>query len=290
MQLDFYNSSGGILPLVNNPYFDLLDVDGQTVANTNISALVIGGIDGDTVNNVQAQPRTITLDLHIKSGVDVEEAKRAILSIVKLKKNGTLHWTQNNKIVVISGIVESIEMPRWNNSVAMQISMHCEQPFWEDIENAIQQINDAINLHYFTTYPNDMLYFPVDGIPFGEYDLSRTRKFVNGGDVAVGMEIEIVAFGTVTNPIIYNADGNFFGIGHGTGSKKVVMSSGDVLNISTRKGKKSVNLNGTSLLGKIKPQSTWLQLEAGENTFTINSDETVTNNMTFNLLYKQRYI
>lgn len=181
-------------------------------------------------------------------------------------------------------------MPRWNNSVAMQISMHCEQPFWEDIENAIQQINDAINLHYFTTYPNDMLYFPVDGIPFGEYDLSRTRKFVNGGDVAVGMEIEIVAFGTVTNPIIYNADGNFFGIGHGTGSKKVVMSSGDVLNISTRKGKKSVNLNGTSLLGKIKPQSTWLQLEAGENTFTINSDETVTNNMTFNLLYKQRYI
>lgn len=290
MQLDFYNANGGVLPLTNSKFFTLLNVEGQTVAQSNVSTLVIGGFDGDIVTNVQAQPRTIALDLSIKKGADAEEAKRAILDIVKIKKAGTLRWTQRERTVVISGIVESIEMPRWNNNISMQITLHCEQPFWEDIENAIQQINEAIGLHYFTTFPNDMLYFPIEGIPFGEFDTSRTRKFNNGGDVAVGMDIEIVAFATVTNPIIYNADGDFFGIGYGTGSKQVVMSSGDVIRISTHKGKKSVKLNGVSLFSKIKPQSTWLQLEAGENTLTINSDEGSVNNMTFNLLYKQRYI
>lgn len=290
MRLDFYNASGDVLPLINNQYFNLLNMDGQTTAQADISSLVVGGIDGDTVNNIQAQPRTITLDLHIKNGVNVEEAKRAILNIVKLKKSGKLQWTQNNKTVEITGKVESVDMPRWNNGVMMQISLHCEQPFWEDIENAIQQINEAINLHYFTTFPNDMLYFPVEGIPFGEYDMSRTREFNNAGDVEVGMDIEIVAYGAVTNPIMYNAEGKFFGIGYGTGSKQVVMAEGDVIRISTHKGKKSVKLNGVSIINKIKPKSTWLQLEAGRNAFTINSEEAATNNMTFNVLFKQRYI
>lgn len=290
MRLDFYNASGEVLPLSSNKYFNLLDMDGQTTAQADISSLVVGGIDGDTVNNIQAQPRTITLDLRIKKGVNVEEAKRAILDIVKLKRNGTLQWTQNDRTVVITGKVESVDMPRWNNSVMMQISLHCEQPFWEDVENAIQQINEAINLHYFTTFPNDMLYFPVEGIPFGEYDMSRTREFNNKGDVAVGMDIEIVAYGHVTNPIIYNADGEFFGIGHGTGSKQVVMNSGDIIKISTHKGNKNVELNDVSIINKVKPNSTWLQLEAGRNTFSINSEEAATNNMTFNVLFKQRYI
>ena len=290
MRLDFYNASGDVLSLTNNQYFHLIDVDGQTQAQTDISSIVVGGIDGDTVNNVQAQPRTITLDLRVKSGVDVEEAKRAILAVVKLKRNGTLKWTQNLREVEITGIVESVDMPRWNNSVSMQIALHCEQPFWEDVENAIQEISEAIGLHYFTAYPNDMLYFPVDGIAFGEYDMSRTREFTNTGDVAVGMDIEIMAFGAVTNPIIYNEAGEFFGIGYGTGSKVVTMASGDKITISTHRGSKSVKLNGTSIIQKVKPQSTWLQLEAGSNTFSINANEAATDNMTFTLNFKRRYI
>lgn len=290
MTLDYYNSNNNVLKLTSNDYFHLINVDGQTSANTSISSLVVGGIDGDTVNNIQAQPRTITLDLRIKSGVDVEEAKRAVLNIVKLKQSGKLQWTQNNRTVTISGIIESVEMPRWENSISMQISLHCEQPFWEDVENAIQEINEALSLHYFTDYENDMLYFPVEGIPFGEVDLARTRTFNNNGDVAVGMDIEIIAFDAVTNPIIYNSAGDFFGIGYGTGNKKVVMVSGDKITISTHKGKKSVKLNGTSIISKIKPRSTWLQLEAGSNTFSINSEEQSITNMTYTLSFKQRYI
>ena len=290
LKLDFISAMGNILPLVGNQYFDLINIDGQTLVTANLSSNVIGGIDGDEINNAQAQPRSIVLDLHIKSGVNVEEAKRYILRYIKPKLKASLEWTQRNRTVIISGIVESIEMPRWNNSVTMQVTIHCSQPFWEDVDYVVQTISEAINHHYFTDYANDMLFFPAEGIVLGEFDTTRTKTFNNDGDVSVGIEITISALATVTNPILYNQDGKFFGIGYGSGTKQLVLESGDTVKISTHKGKKTVTMNGANLLDKVKPNSTWLQLEAGENSFSINSEETSLTNMYFNIEYKQRYI
>lgn len=292
MKLDYISARGDRLPLVNNELFTLTNVDGQTAAGTSIASSVIGGADGDIVTNVQANPRTLVFDLRVNSGVDVEEAKRAVLRVVKIKQRGSLEWKQNDRPVVLSGIVESIEMPRWNNGVAMQIALHCDQPFWEDIDFVIKQINEIIDLHYFVDAPDDMLYFPEDGIAFGEYDTIRTKAFHNAGDVAVGLDINIVALGTVTNPIIYDGNGNFFGVGYGDGAKKVVLYAGDSITISTHKGNKSVKVtkSGKNLLTHIKPQSTWLQLQAGDNLFTIDSDDENLSNMSFYLIYKQRYV
>lgn len=303
VKLEYISARGDALPLVGNTLFCLTHFGGQTTAETSVATAVIGGVDGDTVNSIQATPRMITLDLEIKNGVDVEEAKRAVLKIVKLKQNGNLIWTQNNRTVTISGVVESIEMPRWTNRTVMQITMHCAQPFWEDIDDVIQQINEAVNMHYFTSNPVEMLYFPVDGIPLGEYDTIRTKSFHNAGDVAVGLEITILAHDTVTNPIIYDQNGNYFGIGYeiesdsggaGIGSAwesvPFVMQIGDNVVITTQKGRKTVKYNGNVIYDKIKPGSTWLQLEAGDNQFTINSDDDSITNMSFSLVYRQRYV
>ena len=290
MNLEYISATGSRLPLVTNEYFELTHVDGQTAASTSVSSNVIGGADGDSVTNVQADPRNIILDLRIKSGVDVEAAKRHILKIVKIKQRGTLEWTQRERTLSISGIVESVEMPRWTNKVIMQITLRCDQPFWEDAEFIVQQISEAISLHYFTTDANDMLYFPEDGIVLGEYDTIRTRHFHNDGDVSVGLELSIVALDTVTNPIIYDGNGNFFGIGYGDGERKVVMQMGDNIIVKTHKGQKSVTMGGVNLLPKIRPKSTWLQMAAGDNLFTINSDDESLTNMKFSVIYKQRYV
>lgn len=290
MKFDYISARGDRLPLATNNLFFLVNVDGQTAAASSIASMAISGADGVIVNNVQANPRQIVIDLRIKNGVDVEEAKRAVLKVVKVKQRGTLEWTQNDRTVVISGIVESIEMPRWNNAVTMQITLHCDQPFWEDSEFIVQQISDAINLHYFTDVAMDMIYFPDEGIPLGEYNTTRTQRFYNDGDVSVGIEINIVAFEDVTNPIIYDNNGNFFGVGYGNGAKQVKMKQGEHMVITTHKGRKSVMLNGENLLSKLRPQSTWLQMAAGDNLFSINSDEDSLTNMTFSLVYKQRYV
>lgn len=303
LQFDFISARGDKLPLANNPLFHLVHIDGHTAASTSVSSAVVGGVDGDTVNNVQATPRTIIIDLQPRSGVDVEEAKRAILKVVKLKQQGGLIWTQNGRTVVIMGIVEAVVLPRWTNAAVMQITLHCEQPFWEDIDDIIQQISEAINLHCFTDSPADMLYFPEDGLPLGEYDTIRTKSFYNDGDVAVGLEIRILAHDTVTNPIIYDQNGNYFGLGYevesasggagvGTAIKSVpfVMQAGDEVVITTHKGRKMVAFNGVNIFDKIKPNSTWLQLATGDNVFSINSDDESIGNMSFSLIYKQRYV
>lgn len=309
LKLDLISARGDVLPLINNPLFHISHIDGHTRANTSIASAVVGGIDGDTVNNIQTTPRTIIIDLKPKSGVNVEEAKREILKVVKLKQQSGLLWTQNDRSVIISGIVETVDMPRWTNATVMQITLHCEQPFWEDVDEVIQQINEAINMHHFTASPVDMLYFPENGIPLGEYDTIRTKSFYNNGDVAVGLEIRILAHDEVTNPIIYDQNGNFFGVGYTTESNDIgdgigsaaysnplIMQAGDEVIISTHKGNKTVkyigknkNYNGL-IFHKIKPNSTWLQLATGDNTFSINSDDTNKANMSFYLSYKQRYI
>lgn len=303
LKLDYISARGDILPLANNPLFALSNVDGHTTAGTSIASAVVGGMDGDTINSIQANPRTIIIDLQPRSGVDVEEAKRAILKVIKPKQQGGLIWTQNERTVTISGYVESVNMPRWTNAAIMQITLHCEQPFWEDIDDIVKQISEAINLHYFVESPVDMLYFTEDGTAFGEYDTIRTKSFHNDGDVAVGLEIRILAHDTVTNPIIYDQNGNFFGLGYevesasgGAGigtawaSVPFVMQAGDEVIITTHKGNKRVAFNGVDIYDKIKPYSTWLQLETGDNLFSINSTDDSITNMSFSLIYKQRYV
>lgn len=290
MKLDYISARGDRLPLATNELFTIAHVDGMTAAATSIASSTMGGADGDIVNNVQANARPIVIDLRIKDGVNVEDAKRAALQVVKIKQQGTLEWTQNGRTVTIAGIVESVDMPRWTNAVTLQISMYCNQPFWEDLDFIVQQISEAIDLHWFTDSAAGMLYFPEQGIPLGEYDTIRTKRFYNSGDVAVGMEISVVAFDTVTNPIIYDGNGNFLGVGYGDGAKQVQLAAGDNVIITTHKGKKNITLNGKSILAKLRPQSTWLQMEAGDNLFTINSDDESLTNMTFSLIYKQRYI
>lgn len=286
----YKSARGEILPLTENNFFWLIGVDGQTGVASSIYASTIGGVDGDAVNNVQAMPRTLVFYLRIKSGVNVEEAKRNILRIIKPKQRGSVEWTQESRTVSISGYVEEISMPRWESGVVMTISIHCDQPFWEDVDYTVQHINEYIDLHYFTDSRTDMLYFEDSGIAFGEYDTTRTKTFQNSGDVAIGMEISIVALDTVTNPIIYDENGDFFGCGYGDGEKQIVMKAGDNIVITTHRGGKTVKLNGESIFTKIKPRSKWLQLAAGENTFTVNSDDESFSNMTFSLSYKQRYV
>lgn len=280
MKLEFISQNGTILPLTNNPRFKLTNVDGMTIANVELSSSSVSSMDGDFINNKRTTPRSIVLDLAIEN--DVENTARYILNVVKAKKTATLRWTQNERVVEIKGVVEQIDMPRFTNSATMQITLYCSQPYWEDIDDVIQEISEIIDLHYFTEEEDDMLYFPEEGIPFGEYDTNRTKVFNNSGDVDVGLEIRIIALGSVVNPIIYNSKGEFIGV-------NVSLNAGDQITITTGKGHKTITLNGNNILSSIKERSTWLQLDTGTDEFTISSQSGVSN-MYFTIGYKQRYI
>ena len=282
LKLEYITARGDVMTLTNNPYFKLSNVDGLTAASIDISSATVASMDGEFVNNTRTQPRGIVLDLAIE-GEDVETKKRYIFRYIKPKQKARLRMTQLGRETVIEGVVEEIEMPRFEKAVVMQVSLFCAQPYWEDVDFVVQEISEILDLHYFTDYGNDMLYFPEEGIPFGEYDTNRTKVFSNDGDVSVGMEIRIVALGNVVNPIIYNSDGKYIGL-------NISMKENDDVVISTVKGKKTAYKNGENVIDKVMAGSTWLQLELGENEFTIDSQDGTEGNMYFTISYKHRYV
>ena len=81
------------LELFGNKYFTLEDVDSQTEINNSISSSRISGADGAKANSVSTDVRSIVITLAINENVDVENAKRYILSYIKSKQTG--EYTDN---------------------------------------------------------------------------------------------------------------------------------------------------------------------------------------------------
>lgn len=282
VSLHYVGANGNILDLFRNPYFELVHADGLTEIASDIASSTTPGMDGDKVNSVRAQPRSIVLDLRVKNSASVEEAKRYILQTVKPKQTGRLVLHREGRDMEIAGVAQAIAMPRFVQGVVMQITLHCSEPYWQDVENVLLEISRIIDLHYF---PQDKggLAFPVAGVVMGEYDLNMTRTYTNDGDAECGMVITIIAVAPVKNPTIYKPDGTFIGVNES-------MVAGDEIVINTNRGEKGITKNGANILNKIKPGSTFIQLETGDNVLTIGSDDETAGNMYFTLTFKRRFV
>lgn len=282
--LNYIGANGEVIDLINNPYFHLTDLDGMTETASDIAASTNSNVDGDKINNMRTRPRSVTLDLTIRHDANVEDAKRYILRAIKPKQQGRLYLHQNQRDLELSGVVESISMPRFNNrkGIIMQVTMHCSAPYWQDVENVVMEISRVIDMHYF---PSDVggLAFPVGGVIMGEYDLNMTRTYTNDGDDECGMVITIVAIGRVLNPTIYKSDGSYIGV-------NTEMNVGDEVIINTNRGEKKITKNGTNILSEIKPGSKFLQLDTGDNELTIDSDGDTEGNVYFLLSFKRRFV
>jgi len=281
--LDFISARGNLLPLANNEHFYLSGCDGMTKTNVALATSSVASMDGSNVINVQAQPRTIVLYIQPKPGKNVEEVKRYVTAFVKPKLPGRLRWKQNEKTIEITGVVQALEMPRFSQKCIMQITMYCSEPYWADLDFLITELSNIVGLHHF---PLDSggLAFPAEGLPFGVYERNHVKNFTNEGDVASGMIITITSLTGAKNPVLYNiASGQFIGI-------MDTLVAGDEVIISTYKGRKTITKNGVNIIDKIKPGSTFLQLEVGGNDFMIDSDDEEIANMYFTLTYKRLYV
>lgn len=265
------------ISLTNNKGFILTDAEGLTEAAVAISSTDLAAHDGTFINNRRTQPRGIVLYLTVRQSANVEQVKREITNVIKPKQTGRLQWVQDDKTVEIEGVVEFVKMPRFSENVVMQITMYCAQPYWQDAEYIIRQIELIDPLHRFVlTIPQE------SGIVFGVYNLNLTKTFENFGDAAIGAIIRIIATGDISNPLLERSDGKYFGVNE-------TMQAGDEIVISTIKGNKSVTKNGANILNKVRDGSTWLQMETGVNTFTI-SEAGGSGDMYFTFEYKQFYV
>ena len=280
--LHYIGANGNTIDMLNNGYFQTIHADGLTRLSANVASSTTPNVDGDRINSVWAQPRGIVLDLRIRGNVDVEEAKRYILQTIKPTQEGRLVLTQGERVLEIKGRVESINMPRFGLGVTMQVSLHCSEPYWRDLEDVLLEISRTLAMHYFPDAEGG-LFFPSEGIVMSAFDTSLTRTYTNDGDAACGMVISIIALGAVQNPVVYRSDGAFIGVNDS-------MAAGDEIIINTNAGEKGITKNGVNILNKIKAGSKLFQLETGDNVLTIGSDGGTVGNAYFTLTFRRRFV
>lgn len=277
--------------LYNRDKFILTGAEGLHGIETEISESVTPYTDGALIEeeNVKALPRGIELTFTLRG--NIKESIDYFTNIVKSKQFVTLREIEDERDITVKGIATIPPYSRMMQTCKIVLTVYCGQPYWEDINYIVETISEYIDL---LNFPEEGQYFTEIGRPFGAIDTTLTKTFENKSDTAVGMLINMVALGEVVNPLIVCGTGTQIGWYM---KLNITLQTDDELEICTVKNNKYIRINGLDtyegepILNYLEWQGKdWLQLETGENTFSVTTEDSETNNnVYFSLIYKGRY-
>lgn len=180
-------------------------------------------------------------------------------------------------------IVNSIPNPTIINSrtIKFLVNLTASNPFWLDLQESKEEI---------ALWQGDFgfdLEILEEGIELGYREPSLIVNVLNTGHTECGMRVEFKALATVENPSILNVNtGEYLKINK-------TMAAGEIISVSTYFGKKKVTskLNGitTNTFNYIDFQSTFLQLDVGDNLFRYDADTNV-DNLEVSIYYTPQYL
>lgn len=284
------NKSGQVLDLLNNKgKFILTGAEGLHGIETDTAESATPYMDGTTIESVKALPRGIELTFSLRGKIN--ESIDFFTKIVKSKQLVTLREIEGSKDITIKGVATIPPYSRMLRTCKIALTIYCGQPYWEDINNIVISISEKIDLLNFPVLGQ---HFTEYGKPFGMIEPTLTKTFTNTGDTAVGMLLEVVALAEVVNPRISCSTGAQNGWYM---QLNLTLQANDELEINTVKGNKYITINGLEtyngepILHYLEWMGEdWLQLETGNNTFSVTTADGETNsNLYFNLIYKGRY-
>lgn len=257
MEIKVKNHLGNITAL--DPLkFPVVNVEGLTPAGATINTTRIATVDGTFLNTTYVNERNIVLTITPEG--DAEKARLFLYQYFKPKYPVTLYFKTRTRNVYIDGVVESFEGGLYEQKQSFQISVICPQSFFNNLVPTITEQAKAISAFSFPFST------PESGIPLSYLAADVETNVINEGEEATGVVITLTAIGTVLEPTIYNRT---------TGERFTIreeMQTGDVIQIDTRRGKKTIyRMNGATpqnILNKIAKNSNWFTLSAGQNLFT----------------------
>lgn len=262
------NKYGEQLELTHNPAYTVYNIEGLDPPDAQINTTHNAGYDGSVFNSAYEKDRTITITMTIES--PAEANRIALYRYLKTKFPVRLFYRNGTRDVYIDGFVQSMQIGFFQRKQVIQITIFCPKPNFSGAVSVVQEFNSVEALFEF---PFDI----EEPIPFSEIVTGMEKSIINAGDLETGVTITIDAVGTVENPKIYNVDDNTFMI------LSFNMQDGDTITIDTRQGEKSITLrrggSDINLIGHMQRNSTWFQLQPGDNVFTTAADAGAENMM-----------
>lgn len=273
--------------MANAPYFIFTFIVGDntvTVAKNSVYRLVAWSgvesvenvvaiennvsIDGGYIGGEHIPARRISVTFAIDDKKQTENLRKYLIGVFNPKKNGTLIVERGGKKGKIDFKIENAVTYQQANireeRLHITVNIICPDPYFRDAED---------NTNTFLLFA-PMMYFPlgfvgdagmITGVPL------TTDDFIinNIGDVPIGIVANLNVYsGTVVNPQI-SCNDEFVRV-------IVTLSSGDIMQIDTRPGKKNIYINGGSYF-QWDNGSRFFQIEPGESVIRISADSGISN-------------
>lgn len=262
--LKVQNTTGDILLLTTNESdYQVIDIDGLNPPKAVINSSTIAGMDGSKFKSSKLLERNIVIS--IKLNGNVEQNRIKLYRYFRTKQWCKIFYKNETRDVYIEGYVENIDCDLFTNKEIMQISIICQNPYFKNLEEIINDISKVLNNFEFPFAFGDGI-DTDEPIEFSTYEYEKISNVFNESEVDTGVVIEMSFTGEAKDPKIINVlSGEMFQI---LGTYNV----GDVIIIDTNKGNKHVHLisNATTynLFNQIVFGSTWFQLKIGNNYFS----------------------
>ena len=275
-------SNNKTLEITKDTPYKLISIDGIDSAEFQLNVTSNAQFDGSVVTSKRINKRPIAITVEFK-GENKEIERKRLISFFNPKYIGVL-------IVNYGGVEKAIEyeienfkakLANIHDPLTFIVDLLCPNPFFRDIQESKEEI---------ALWKPDFK-FPLKitsaGVKFGHREPSLIVNVANLGDTECGMRVEFKALATLTNPSILNVNTQEFIKINKT------MVAGEIISVSTYFGGKNIKntLNGvtTNAINFIDFQSTFLQLDVGDNLFRYNADSNL-DNLVVNIYYQPQYL
>lgn len=261
--LKIENSKGNLIELTQNETnYQVINIDGLAPPKAQLYTNAVASMDGEKFKSSKLDMRNLVLTVKING--DAETNRINLYKYFGAGKWCKVHYMNGLRDVFIEGYVETIECSLFTVNQQLQVSIVCPSPYFKSAEIIYTDISIVVAGF---TFP-----FTIDetGVIISQLTPNKITSVVNDGEFETGIEIVMRALAdNVSTPIIYNADtGEYLSV-------SVVLNKGDVLRVNTNKGSKSITkiVDGVEInhINYLEYGSTWLQLEAGINSFTYDA-------------------
>lgn len=278
-KLTFTAANGQSIKMDTRP-FRLLTLQGAGAVQTDIQTQKAPYQDGATYIDALLEPRSLLLEVAImaENNERLYQHRRKLAQVFNPKLGpGLLRYEYDGGVKEIEAVAElAPEFPtgRDNRMPGFQraiLSLVCPSPLWLDDYAVSEEIVTWIGGMTFPwVLPSS---FAMKG--------PKIINIVNRGDVEAPVRIEFR--GPATNPRVTNrATGEFIQVNR-------ELLAGDVLIITTDFGGKRVEINDQNVFNWIDLESSFWQLQVGDNVIEYSSDDPV-ESAAVTISYRNRYV
>lgn len=264
--------------------FVIQEIIGLGPVKATVNTADFSTMDGSIYNSARISARNIVMTLIFLDNPNVETMRQLSYKYFPIKKRIKLVIETDNRLAEIYGYVESNEPVIFSQRETTQISIICPNPYFYSSGLEGEQLTIFYGFEKRFQFPWSNESVTEKLIETGVILKNQTQTAYYQGDGDVGINIEMVAMGSIGNITIANlTTGEVMKLDSAkleslTGSAIVL---GDELYISTIKGQKSIILlrNGEyiNIINCLDKDVSWFQLVKGDNVFHFDADEGVAN-------------